>query len=57
MAVYASLSFSGWAFLLFLLAGQKKKITKRKTAGFCFETATFLRFFASKLKPDFLLTD
>ncbi len=53
MAVYASLSFSGWAFLLFLLAGQKKKITKRKTDGFCFETATFLRFFASKLKPDF----
>ena len=24
----------------FFLAGQKKKITKRKTAGFCFETAT-----------------
>jgi hypothetical protein len=26
--------------LLFLLGGQKKKITKRKTAGFRFEAAT-----------------
>ena len=44
MAVYANLSFCGWVFLLFLLDGQKKKLTKRKTA-------------ASKLRPDSLSTD
>lgn len=40
-------------FLAFSFGRPKEKITKRKTAGFCFETATFLCFFASKLKPDF----